>query len=268
LALKLGGVDGAFATISLTYLITALLLWPISTHEPQPDPHLMQNMWQNLWDELKAGWQFVIAQKPVLVAICQHALITMLTMIIAVLAPGFAARVLGMQPTDAIYIFFSAGLGMFLVTMWTGRLGHRFHRELLVAIGLLVTGLALLGFTFVAWNSETASSAMPKPSQQVILQVVVMALMLGAGGTLAIVAAQTIVQERSPIAIRGRVITAEFLFANVIGLLPMLVISGLADLIGIPTVLTGLTALIMVSALLSLRFSLGLRRKQTHVDSR
>ncbi|MBC7261013.1 MAG: MFS transporter, partial [Chloroflexi bacterium] len=72
LALKLGGVDGAFATISLTYLITALLLWPISTHEPQPDPHLMQNMWQNLWDELKAGWQFVIAQKPVLVAICQH----------------------------------------------------------------------------------------------------------------------------------------------------------------------------------------------------
>ncbi|MBC7261583.1 MAG: MFS transporter, partial [Chloroflexi bacterium] len=176
--------------------------------------------------------------------------------------------VLGMQPTDAIYIFFSAGLGMFLVTMWTGHLGHRFRRELLVAIGLLFTGLALLGFTFIAWNSETAASTMPKPSQQVIMQVVVMALMLGAGGTLAIVAAQTIVQERSPIAIRGRVITAEFLFANVIGLLPMLAISGLADLIGIPTVLTGLTALIMMSALLSLRFSLGPRRKQSHVDSR
>ncbi len=267
LALKLGGIDGAFATISLTYLITALLLWPISTHEPQPDPRLVQNVWQNLWDELQAGWKFVIAQKSVLVAICQHALITMLTMIIAVLAPGFAARVLGMQPTDAIYIFFSAGLGMFLVTMWTGHIGHRFDREKLVAFGLLVTGLALLGFTIIAWNSESAASTMPKPSQQVIMQVVLMALALGAGGTLATVAAQTIVQERSPIAIRGRVITAEFLFANIMGLLPMLVISGLADFIGIPTVLTGLTALIIISALLSLHISLLPRRKRTHVES-
>jgi len=267
LALKLGGVDGAFATISLTYLITALLLWPISTHEPQPDPRLAHNMWQNLWDELKAGWQFIIAEKSVLIAICQHALITMLTMIIAVLAPGFAARVLGMQPTDAIYIFFSAGLGMFLVTMWTGHLGHRFRRDILVAVGLLITGLALLGFTIIAWNSEATASTIPKPSQQVILQVIAMALMLGAGGTLAIVAAQTIVQERSPIAIRGRVITAEFLFANVSGLLPMLIISGLADFIGIPTVLMGLTTLIIVSALFSLRMSLKPKGKQSHVDS-
>jgi len=83
--------------------------------------------------------------------------------------------------------------------------------------------------------------------------VVLMALVLGIGGTLAAVSAQTIVQERTPMEIRGRVISAEFLFANVAGLVPMLVISSLADIVGIPAVLVGLTILVITSALLSLR---------------
>jgi MFS family permease len=254
LSIKFGGVDGAFATISVTYLITAGLIWPISVHEPPPDARLIEDMWSHLWEQLRAGWQFIIARQPVFVAICQHALMTMLTMVIAVLAPGFAARVLGMQPTDAMYIFFSAGLGMFLTILFTSRVGYRYRREMLVAAGLLIVGVALLGFTLVAWNNRVAGETVVRPSLGLILQVVLMALALGAGGTLTAVAAQTIVQERSPLEIRGRVITAEFLFANIAGLLPMLVISSLADVIGIPEVLTGLTTLLLVSAVLSFRF--------------
>jgi hypothetical protein len=74
------------------------------------------------------------------------------------------------------------------------------------------------------------------------------------------VAAQTLVQERTPIEIRGRVITAEFLFANISGLLPMLLVSGLADFVGIPEVLAGLTTLFLVAALLSYRYG----RNQPH----
>jgi hypothetical protein len=211
-------------------------------------------MWSHLWDQLRAGWQFIIARQTVFVAICQHSLMTMLTMVIAVLAPGFAARVLGMQTTDAMYIFFSAGLGMFLTTIFTSRVGYRYRREMLVAVGLLIVGVALLGFTLVAWNNEVAGATVVRPSPELILQVVLMAFALGAGGTLTAVGAQTIVQERSPVEIRGRVITAEFLFANIAGLLPMLLISSLADVIGIPEVLTGLTTLLLVSAVLSFRF--------------
>jgi MFS family permease len=178
----------------------------------------------------------------------------MLTMIIAVLAPGFVARVLGMQPTDAIYIFFSAGLGMFLVTMFTSQVGYRYRREMLVAVGLLLAGLALLGFSVIAWSNRVAGDTVVHLSLGLIAQVVVMAFALGAGGTLATVAAQTLVQECTPIEIRGRVITAEFLFANIAGLLPMLLISGLADFIGIPEVLTGLTVLFLVAAVLSFRY--------------
>ena len=258
-SIKFGGVDGAFATISLTYLITAALIWPISAREPPPDPQLINNMWAQLWEQLRAGWQFIIARQRVFVAICQHSLMTMLTMVIAVLAPGFVTRVLGMQPTDAMYIFFSGGLGMFLTVMFTSRVGYRYRREMLVAAGLLIVGVALLGFTLVAWNNRVAGETVVRPTPALILQVILMALALGAGGTLSTVGAQTIVQERSPLEIRGRVITAEFLFANIAGLLPMLVISSLADVIGIPEVLTGLTTLLLVSAVLSFRFGRGLQ---------
>ncbi len=253
LSLRLGGVDGAFVAISLAYLLTAGLIGPISVHEPPPKRHSAGDALRQLWEELQVGWRFIISRAPVMTAIAQHGLISVLTMIIAVLAPGFCTRVLGMQPTDAIYIFFSAGLGMFLTTVWIGQLGHRFRRATLAATGLLITGLGLLGFTFVAWRSEMYSASVLQPSQSTILLVVCMALLLGIGGTLAAVAVQTTVQERAPREIRGRVIAAEFLFANVVGLIPMLIISGLADFIGIPTVLMGLSAVVLASSLLSFR---------------
>jgi len=256
LALKLGGVDGAFATISLTYVVTASLIWRISVHEPQPDNYVAQDILPHVWKELRAGWQFIIARKSMLVAICQHALINTLTMIIVVLAPGFATRVLGMDPTDATYIFFSAGLGMFLVTLWTRHLGHRFRRETLVATGLLITGLALLLLSFVAWNGETTIRTLVPPPKYVIMQVMCAALALGAGGTLAVVAAQTIVQERSLAEIRGRVIATQFLFTSLVGLPPMLAVGGLADFIGINKVMLGLAVLVIGSALLSFRVRL------------
>jgi len=253
LSLKLGGVDGAFATISLSYLVTSVLIWLISVREPPPKNSTTQDILPQIWEDLKAGWQFIVGSRPVLIAICQNALISMLTMIIAVLAPGFVTRVLGMDPTDATYIFVSAGLGMFLVTLWTGHLGYRFRRETLVATGLLIAGLALLGLSFVAWNGETAAGSMVVPPQRVIIQVICMALALGAGGTLAVVSAQTIIQEHSPIEIRGRVIATQFLFTNLIGLLPMLVVGGLADYIGITRVMLGLAMLVIGSAVLSFR---------------
>lgn len=264
LSLKLGGVDGAFATISLTYLVTALLIWPISVQEPPPDVRLVENALPRLWEELRAGWRFVIAQKAVFVAICQHALMTMLSMVIAVLAPGFVARVLGMPPTDAIYIFFAAGLGMFLVTLFTSRVGYRYRREMLVAAGLLAVAVGLLGFTLVAWNNAVTGETVGA-SPGLVTQVMVTALILGAGGTLTAVGAQTLVQENTPLEIRGRVITAEFLFANISGLIPMLFISGLADFIGIPEVLTGLTILFFVSAGLSFRYGRQPRDSATYV---
>lgn len=253
ISVKFAGVDGGFAIISLCYLITAVLIEFISVEETQPERRVTENILPQLWKELKAGWSFIAGKRSVLIAISQHALVTMLTMVLATLAPGFATRVLHMQAADAVYIFFSAGVGMFLVTLWTSQSGHRFRRESLTAVGLLTTSVAFVGFAFITWSGETASGIAAAPPVSVITQVIVMALLLGSGLTLAVVPAQTIVLERSPHNLRGRVVAAQFVFINFVGMVPMLLISRLADLIGIPKVMFGLSILTLVCAALSFR---------------
>jgi MFS family permease len=259
ISVKLAGVDGGFAVISVAYLITSALIWLVSIDEPRPERHDPTNILPQLWAELKEGWGFIAGSRSVFAAICQHALVTMLTMILVTLLPGFATRVLHMQPVDAVYIFASVGVGMLGVTLWTSQAGHRFRREALVATGFLITTVSFVGFAFITWSGETATGIAAAPPAQVIMQVVAMALLLGIGMTMAVVPAQTIVQERTPHAIRGRVIAAQFIFINFVGLVPMLAISGMADLIGIPKVMLGLAALTLASSFLSLRVGHDLR---------
>jgi MFS family permease len=259
ISVKLAGVDGGFAVISLAYLVTTALIWLVSIDEPRLERRGATNILPQLWGELKEGWGFIAGNRSVFAAICQHALVTMLTMILVTLLPGFATRVLHMQPVDAVYLFASVGVGMLGVTLWTSQAGHRFRRETLVAAGFLTTTVSFVGFAFITWSGETATGIAATPPAQVIMQVVVMALLLGIGMTMAVVPAHTIVQERTPHAIRGRVIAAQFIFINFVGLVPMLAISGMADLIGIPKVMLGLAALTLASSLLSLRVGRDLR---------
>ncbi len=252
-SVKLGGVDGGFVVIALAYLITSVLIWFVSVNEPRRERQTDLNILPQLWQELKEGWSFIAGSHSVFVAISQHALVTMLTMILATLTPGFTARVLHMPPADAVYILFSVAVGMVGVTVWTSRAGHRFPRESLVGVGFLTTTVSFLGFAFISWSGENASGMAAAPPALVTLQVILMALLLGIGMTLAVIPAQTIVQERTPHAVRGRVMAAQFIFINLVGLIPMLVISNLADLVGIPKVMSGLAVLTLISSLLSFR---------------
>ena len=68
-----------------------------------------------------------------------------LVMVMAMLAPGYAARVLGIQAENAVIVFAPAGIGMLIATGIVGRWGYRLRR-----IGGGVIGLVLTGLTFAA----------------------------------------------------------------------------------------------------------------------
>ena len=74
-----------------------------------------------------------------------------LVMVMAMLAPGYAARVLGIQAENAVIVFAPAGIGMLIATGIVGRWGYRLRR-----IGGGVIGLVLTGLTFAAmgWVSQ------------------------------------------------------------------------------------------------------------------
>lgn len=226
LAVKLLGIDHSFVLIAVMYLAATVLVSLLPRDAPKLKRNYRLSPLVEAWEEIQEGWRFVVSRRPIFLAISQLALVATLLLTLAMLAPGFAARVLHLTPEDAIYVFAPAGLGLFLATILVGRYGHHFRRESLSNTGLLTLGLTLMGLTFVAGRMGSFSLISP------LTVISTLAFLMGAEIAMITVPAQTVMQERSPAEIRGRVIAFYFMTSNLVAIPPMLFIGVVADQIG------------------------------------
>ncbi|MFQ6057660.1 MAG: MFS transporter [Anaerolineae bacterium] len=251
---KLGGqrgLDLSFAVIALMYAAAMALVALLPRDVPGLQDNPQASPLKRAWAEVREGWAFVSSHSSIYLAVLQLTLVAALVMVMAMLAPGFATRVLGMQPEDAVYIFAPAGVGIFLATFLVGRFGHHFSRESLINAGLMTMGLTLGALAFVGRVGGPVSmpllEAYPEATVSLTSAMMGLAFFLGLELGLISIPAQTILQERSPLEIRGRVLAVQFMLANLVGIPPLLFIGALADRIGIPRV----TLLISVGVLLA-----------------
>jgi len=250
LGVKLIGEQGTFAIIAFLYLSAALLVSGLPKDSPPKRRPSTQSAYKSAWQDLQEGWQFVASHPGVYLPMSQLTLISTLLMVLVMLAPGFSARVLGMAPEDAIFIFAPAGLGMLVASFVAGRYGHLIRRETIVSVGL---GGMALGFAAMGWVSRGHLKEMqplfdmyPEVTITVTTALMGLALFLGFVMALVNIVAQTSLQERSPAEIRGRVYAVQFMLSNLVAIPPLLTIGGLADLIGIPRVTYLLGGLIVL----------------------
>jgi len=210
---------------------------------------------QSAWNEIREGWRFAISHRAIFVALLQLSLISMLVMVMTMLAPGYAARVLGLSAEDAIYVFWPAGVGMFLASILVGRYGHRISREVLASVGMFALALAMAG---LGWAGGGGAEQVPlfRVHPELVLStasfVMLFALLTGVAMAGINIPAQTVVQERTPDDVRGRVMAVQFTISNALGIPPMLFIGNLADIYGIPRVTFVIAALIALLAALNL----------------
>lgn len=270
LGVKLVGEAGSFAGVALLYLGAAILVSGLPKDTPPQRRASAQSAYRKAWQDLKEGWRFIVAHPGVYLPMAQLTLIATLVMIMAMLAPGFAARVLGMNPEDAIFIFAPAGVGMLLASFVAGRYGHLVRRETVANVGL---ALMALGFAALGWVSRGHLREMqpifalyPELAFSVTTAFMGLSLFLGFVMALVNIVAQTALQERSPAEVRGRVYAVQFLMANLVAIPPLLTAGGLADLIGIPRVsylLAGVVAAVwLATVVLSQRWLRGVRQAQ------
>jgi MFS family permease len=252
LGVKTIGLAGSFWTAALMYLGATILVWLIPRDQPQrKETHDGVSALRRAWNEIREGWHFSITHRSILLSLLQLALVSALTMIMAELAPGFATRVLGLRAEDATYVFWPAGVGILLSSILIGRYGQRVQREVLASAGMLGMGLAMVG---LAWTTSANRpfdkpllAGHPETTITTLVMVMVCALVVGMAMALINIPAQTIVQERSNDAVRGRVLAVQFTLANALGIPPMLFVGGLADLWGIPrvTLVTGIAIILL-----------------------
>ena len=253
LAVSLLHVQGGFLLIGMLYLGATLLVLRLPKDKPHKGTSTSNELsvWRQFWTEFKEGWQFVIGHPKVLSPMMQLVTIATMVMVMAMLVPGYTARVLGMAAQNAVLVFLPAGIGMLLATAFVGRWGHLLRRAGFGYIGLLLVGLA---FAAMGWLSQDYQRLL-RP----ILHVYPQATFSLTTATMALGLAWACVWRVSiswrrrrcsssrPPYIRGRVFSVQFMLNNLVGIPPMLALGGMADAIGIPRVMeiVGLGVIVM-----------------------
>jgi MFS family permease len=260
LGAKVLGIIGSLWVATGMYLAATLLVSTIPRDRPiRASQSNGISVLRRAWDEMREGWHFAVTHRVILPALLQLALVSGLTMVMAVLAPGYAVRVLGLSPEDSIYVFWPAGAGMLLASIFVGRFGYHVPRQMLASAGMVVMGVALAGLAWAGMGRQQLGVFLFRGQPDLVIGAtpLIMFFALAAGVAMAMIniPAQTVVQEHSSDAVRGRVMAVQFTLANLLGIPPLLFIGNLADLLGIATVTFAVAVLIVLFAGLNLAWA-------------
>ena len=264
-------VEGGFVVVAVLYLVAALSVSTIPKDSPEPRPPSAESTGRQLWRDINESLRFIRGQRAIMSAIIQLVTIATMILIMAELAPGYAARVLGMSAENAVIVFAPAGAGMMLAIWFTGRWGHVLRRIGFTYFGLAAAGLAFAGMGWTALGYNTLLRPIlrlyPNAAFSLTTAVMTLAFVLGLFMAGVNILAQTLVQQDSPPYIRGRVLSMQFMLSSLVAIPPMLAMGRLADTIGIPRAMeiVGLGAVAV--ALLSLAVARWPGRAVAHAPS-
>ena len=86
-------VEGGFVVMAIFYLLAALSVSRLPKDRPMPRAESALSGWQSLWGDIQESLQFIRGQRRIQAAMTQLVTIATLIMVMAMLAPGYAARV-------------------------------------------------------------------------------------------------------------------------------------------------------------------------------
>jgi MFS family permease len=266
LATKTIGVVGTLLLLSAFYFgATALVMLLPRSVTPVRGSLEARSITKQAWSEIVEGWHFTISHSPIFLGILQFSLVGFLVFAMAVLAPSYANRVLGLAPEDAVFVFSPAGAGMLIASGLVVRYGPRVSRHALPIAGMVIMGLSLFGLGLVGrlGNGKTAPlvQLLPGVTTGGAILIGIAAFFAGIALALILIPTQTVVQEESPDEIRGRVLTVQFTLANALGLPPLLAVGGLADLYGVSTVTLALALAVLAIAVINYLYVRGQEKR-------
>ncbi len=215
------------------------------------------------------GWRELRRDRQVTQAAVELTLISTVLIILGGLIPKYIEDVLGLPVDVGAVVLLPAAAGMVLGLRVAAFLAHRVPHALLSTIGFGAFVCLLAGLTFV--NEEASFLAgyglfgwllnleIGSFDGGGILATLIM-LPLGFAYAMVAVAAQTVLNDRVPVHLQGRVLATQGAVAAVAASLPVLLAGALSDVIGVTPVMAVVALGIGLAAVSNLR---GPRPQQT-----
>ncbi len=146
-------------------------------------------------------------------------------------------------------------------TALLNRWGDHLEKHFLGNVGLftvaaclgLTGGLAYVVEVLTAGNPPLITMRLLGEVSILVPPIMALALIAGFGFVSIMVPAQTLLQERAPVELRGRVFAVQLMLSNLASIVPLLLLGGLADLIGVDVTLLLIGVLIASAGAVSVR---------------
>jgi MFS family permease len=184
----------------------------------------------------------------------------MLLFMFALLVPRFLPDVLDIDADNAVFVFWPLGLGALIALRFLPPLGRRYTATGIVTVGLfglaLSTG-AFAGINFVVdFLQEQQPFGALGPDQVgglslLVILTLVFAFPMGIAYALVNAPAQTVLHERSPQAVRGRIFATQLMLANAISMVALVVVGAMADVTSVEAAMGAVALMTVVMGLVS-----------------
>jgi MFS family permease len=255
--LKSVGADGMFIAGAVLYLLAAMFAVRVGSVHTPTEKRSLSESFTSMPTEFRDSWRALSSDKVALLAISQLMVSSTLVLLFAILIPRYMGEVLEVPADSAALVFAPTGIGALVglrFVPWFSRKGK--NQAVVVGLAGVAVCLALLALVepiAELWKSAPGSIDPSRLLRVSLLQAFVMLFAAPMGFFYALInaPAQTVLHERAPADMRGRIFATQVVSANFISLLPLLLVGAFVDLMGITPVLLmlsiGLGAMALVS---------------------
>lgn len=242
-----------FIMLALLFVIAGMFasIIPVSKSLRQSIQTQEDRLSFSIREEFKMALSLIAKTKKISHSLFLLTLSQMLILIVAVIGPGYANLVLGINAEEFPHLFVApAALGMVIGAVVLGNLSHKISKEKITNFGLFLSAIAML---FLPFGSKVASKGFIVyinttffPHVTILHFMMFFALILGFANSFVFVPSNTILQEETSDSMRGKVYGALNSLIGIFSLLPIIIVGGLADIIGVGNVLLGIGVLLLL----------------------
>jgi MFS family permease len=208
--------------------------------------------WRRLRRDLEDGWRLVRNDGVLLDALFQSCFGGLVMLTIAELATTFVQRLLGLPASNTTVIFAPAGLGLVAGSLLVPAVVSRLGSLRTMLVGMLATGLGIALIPPLQWLARLLLAPHWATHPLFLFALAILTASVGFALDLVVVPAQTLMQQRSPDEMRGRVLALFQVLFNGGAIPVMLFMGALTDWLGIVPVTYLLAASCLLAALLTL----------------
>ncbi len=242
--LSLLGPQLPFIISVLMLLIAAAATAFLPDRKPTHKKSLTSNM-ANFWEEFKVGYEYIKSQRglffPLVILVAGNLLIS----VTAATFPLIGQDILGSGIRETgITLTLPVGLGALLSGYLIPRLIHRVRRRQLIEVGMFILALGILFFALVV---PEIGNVFPHTKNIRLIFGMPTILLMGFASIMVFIPSQTIVQERTPEDLRGRILSASSFLMTIVSIIPLIFGSAIAEVLGIRTTLILVAFLVAIA---------------------